>query len=475
MPVETRNRLLAIIDRLKPSDLLSQARAFVLTRSRGGFDIVDGDEEDLSEAWAKAADRATELGEAFAIDETILRTFLPDVFAERSPMRAWKFGKGLATGVDDVAHVWATLHSELTKMPENARNVTVLGGFLSGAAGRDAGFAAGVLDGLSGDPVLAHRLPWLQSQVALDRPGIQRLVNAIDAGKIEAKDLYQLATGVVRDAPALPLATLLVKIAAMPDGSMLALEILHMHLYSLKDDGRDVGPALITCGRVLLANVNFSDSSRVGDFGLKEVVKACLSGPSGKVDTRTLCRRIRKALDDHRLSAYKIGHLLEGLFETQPSIALDELVMAGVASKRDQVFETRFNRPTPIEKVEAATLRAWANLDSAKRYPALGHVLALFATNVTGDETGLSPRFLKMLEDAPDRAAFLGNARDQIRPCGWSGPLHLVLERRRTMLRALSSHHDPAVRAWLADQETWLATWIAAERERESEREESFE
>lgn len=84
MRSETRKRLLAIIDRLKPSDLLSEAQALVLTRSVGGIDIADGETGDLSKTWAKAADRATELGETFAMEET----FLPDVFAEPSAMRA---------------------------------------------------------------------------------------------------------------------------------------------------------------------------------------------------------------------------------------------------------------------------------------------------------------------------------------------------------------------------------------------------
>lgn len=470
-----RERLLTITDRLKPSDLLSRARACVLTRSFSGFDIIDGEEGDLSKAWAKSADHATKFGEAFAMDETLLRTFLPYVFVERSPVRAWDFGKGLVTGANDLAHVWMMLHDELAKMPEGARDVTVLGGFLSGAAERDSGFTKGVLDTLSDDPILAHQLPWLQSHVAMDEPGIQRLVDAIDAEKIEAKDLSHLASGVVREVPTLALETLLLKIAWMPEGSMVALNILHMHLHCLNEDNRAIKPTLIACGRVLLANVDLSKSSEAGNFGLKAVVEACLSGISGEAGTRDLCRNICKALSDLHLSVYKITYLLEGLFRIQPFIALDELVMSGVISKWNQSFEGTFNRPTPIEEIDPAVLRSWANCDPEARYPALGHALPLFATKGAGVETGISPRFLEMLEDAPDRIAFLGNALDRIQPRSWSEPLHLVLKRRRAILRTLSSHHDPAIRVWLADQETWLVTWIAKEREQEGEREKSFE
>ena len=95
--------------------------------------------------------------------------------------------------------------------------------------------------------------------------------------------------------------------------------------------------------------------------------------------------------------------------------------------------------------------------------------------NEAGGETGLSPRFLEMLDYAPDRMTFLKEARSQIQPSAWSGPLHFVLERRHAMLETLSSHPDPAVRAWVTDQESWLTTLITADREREREREESFE
>jgi len=475
MRADSRKRLLAIIDRLKPSDLLTQARAFVLTPNVGGVEIIDGETEDLSTAWTKVADRTTELGETFAIDETLLRTFLPEVFAEPSAMRASAFGKGLATGAEDVAHVWSMLHEVLTEMPKDARNVTVLGGFLSGAAGRDPKFAMGVLDALLDDPILARKLPWLQSQIAIDEPGIQRLMVAIDARKIEAKDLYPLTGGAISDAPALPLADLLVKIVSIPNGSVIAPKILHMYLYCLRHDGKNIEPILIACGRFLLVNADFSKRNGADDFGLKTVVEVCLSGPSGEADTRAVCRRIRKALDGYRLSPYEISYLLEGLFETQPFIALDELVMAGAVSRRKQVFEARFNRPTPIDKIELATLQNWANLDPDRRYPALGSALSLFTTNEAGDETGLSPHFLKVLEYAPDRMAVLKEARNQIQPSGWSGPLHLVLERRHKLLRTLSTHPDAAVRAWVADQEPWLAALITADRDSERKGEQSFE
>lgn len=46
MPDEVRARLTALIDGLKPTDILHQARAVVLARSSFGWDVADGDVDD---------------------------------------------------------------------------------------------------------------------------------------------------------------------------------------------------------------------------------------------------------------------------------------------------------------------------------------------------------------------------------------------------------------------------------------------
>lgn len=43
---DIRDHLVAIIERLRPVDLLNRARAFVLSRNSGGYDVVDGEDDD---------------------------------------------------------------------------------------------------------------------------------------------------------------------------------------------------------------------------------------------------------------------------------------------------------------------------------------------------------------------------------------------------------------------------------------------
>lgn len=468
MPSEILTRLHAVIERLKPTDLLNRARATVLSRSGGGFDLFEGDRRDPAAAWRLAGQQAVDLGGVFAGDPETLAAFLPELLAERSPHRAFEFGKGLAQGANDVPTLWSTLTTAFKALPADGRSARTLGGFIHGAEGNPE-FVAAALDGAAADPELVRNLTYLQSCAAIDRHGIARLSAAIDAGTVGADDFRQLATGVVRDAPGDALAPMLVKLAALPGGSAVALDIVHMHLSCAQDDGKPFDPDLLRCGRELLAAAEFGEGTGLDDHSAGEVVRFCLAGVEGEEAARDACARIRARLDDYSLSAYRVGSLLRALFETQPVITLDSLLLG------DGDLELRIDRPSPLDGLDHEVLGGWADVDPATRYPLIGQALPIFEKAEMDDPTGLSSRFLALLERAPDRAAFLGGPRHRIYPSGWSGSLADILERRRALLQPLADYHDAAVKDWLAKLDQWLAQRIAEERQRDAESEESFE
>jgi len=468
MPDAIKARLHTIVERLKPTDMLNRARATVLTRSGGGFDLLDGDVSSPSTAWRLAGQQAVDLGKAFANDPETLAAFLPELFAEHNPHRAFEFGKGLAEGAEVVPDLWDTLLDAFNKMPADGRNATVLGGFLHGAAG-NTGFVATALDAIAQDPTVAANLTYLQARAGIDRDAIARLSAALDAGMIGAADFRQLASGVIREAPGDALAPLLTTLGQHAGGTGIALDILHMHFACAKDDGCDFDQHLIACARNLLANADFDDSTPLGDYGVGEVVEVCLAGAGGETPARELSARIRAGLDAYTLSPYKIGYLLKALFAAQPMIALDGFLLG------DGDLEIRLERRSPLNDMDSSTLRAWADVDPDLRYPRIGQLLPIFETRDHEDAIGLSPKFLELMEHAPDRAMFLGDLRGRIFPSGWSGSLADILERRRTMLEPLASHQDPVVRTWIGSLDAWLTERITEERRRDAEREESFE
>ncbi|MNS84542.1 hypothetical protein D3C86_1433900 [compost metagenome] len=164
--------------------------------------------------------------------------------------------------------------------------------------------------------------------------------------------------------------------------------------------------------------------------------------------------------------------LVDTLFEVQPEIALDVFV-GGPEGPVRRLFRQRTGRPSPLAKIDPALIKAWADADPERRYDRLGDATSLFEKDRSDNATALNPLFVALLERAPDKAAFLGEAYIRVHPSGWSGSLADILESRKRLLDGLPDHPDVA--AWLARERPRVETWIARERQNEAEREERFE
>lgn len=430
---------------------------------------MNGIVSDPSAAWRLAEQQAVDLGRTFANEPEILVSFLSEVYNDRRPCRAFQFGKGLAEGANSVTEVWHTLLEVFKNVPSDDRNATVLGGYIQGASAHPE-FITAALDGVADDPDVVRDLPYLQARAGVDRDGIARLSAGLDAGKFDVAAFRQLAGGITGDAPGDVLATLLRKIAAYPEGPGVALNLLHMNFYDTRVAGCLYNSDLIVCGREILVTTNFENDTYLDDYDAGEVAEICLTGANGEESARTVCNYLRAGFDSYLLSDYKVIHLLRALFAVQPDVALEAFVV-GVRGDLDIHFE----RPSALDGLDVAVLHRWANLDPEMRYPLMGRFLSVFEMTGLEDAIGLSQKFLELLNQAPKRAAFLGEAYPRLFPSAWSGSLADILERRRAMLEPLAGHHDPAVRSWLEKVDTWLPKAIADERVREAEREASFE
>lgn len=473
MPDDIRDRLVAIIERLKPADLLNRARAFVLSRSHGGDDVADG-EDDAVTAWHRASQAAVEVGKAMSADRSLVIAFLPEVIVQNPP-RVFEFGRGLAQGTDDLATLWADLQAAYRAAPADTRNATLLGGFIAEAHILDRNFVGSALDAIARDSDLGRLLPYFQARAALDEGGLDRLRTAIPLGLLKASDFACLASGVIKEAPAAPLISMFEELVGLDKGVGEALFILHMRFHCSKDEERAIPDELLIYGRELLKRTDFGDVREMRDFGMRIVVERCLVGSAAADDARIVCRNLRVAIEEYRASASDANDLLEGLFKTQPEVALDCFLLNGPPPRNDHLFDFGFIRESPVESLDAATLAAWADKDPADRYPRLGDVLSLFTLGNMEEATDLSPLFLDLMNRAPDKARFLGDGDRSLSSSGWSGSLADVLEKRRAILAPLANYPDPGVKAWFQIQNAGLDDRIAAARLGESRREESFE
>lgn len=477
MRPDVRVRLETIIHRLKPSDLLHQARAIVLSGANNGWDIVDGDpdDDDVMKPWRKASLMAKEVGSFLGQDSETRKQFLVELIPASNQQRAFECGEGLAEGATDLSQMWHEIVGEFAQIAPTMRNATVLGGFIYQANQRDAAFTSRVLESAIDDRNLATSLPYLQARVGIDKTGIDRLRRAIGKGVLSAVDFNSIANGVVGDSPPEELSSLLLDIAQLSDGVEIALDILHMHFFRDREAGQQWHHLLIETGRNLLRRTDFSLKGHLRDYGMHTVVSICCAGIEGEDTARDVCDHLSVAIKSYQTSPYDVNYVLKGLFETQTFIALDAFLLHGVTSGTTNLFEMHFSFDTPIEKIDPALLRQWANMDPTLRYPLLGQAIPMFKRKHGEESDDLDPIFLELLDLAPDKYTFLGDYWARLHPRSWMGSLADILTRRRSRVLRLKVSPHAEVRHWVDELLPDLDLWIENEQIRDRDKEERFE
>ena len=476
MEAEALTRLNALEQRLKPSNFADMARAYIFSAPWGSLDIADGEDDDLAPgaAYHRAMERAEAFGSEIATMPELLSTFLDEaVIAQEG--RIFQFGRGLAFGAVDVDAIWLQIIAALERQPTDQRRADVVGGYFSGLAKRIAPELDGYLDFAIKDPTLAPHFPWLQSMAGLNERGIERLHLSLEAGIAEAWSFRNISMGgVTKPVSGVLLAALLRRIDAMPNGSEVAVDILQMRYFGDRQDGIEVDDALIQCGQWLLETSELSGSD-MRDHRLGEIVSVCLAGVIAEQPARRVCRRIKSKFDDHSLYSFSASHLLQKLFETQPIAALDEFLKDEESSNSFRDFDDfGSSRGSPLESVGIETLEEWAMGNPEVRIPRLANSITLFKAQGDSEE-GWSPTFLRLLELAPKKRAFLENVPHRLRPTGWSGSLADILDKRRAFLDQLIQHSDPDISAWAIEQSQRLETESHYQRSNERREDQSFE
>lgn len=476
MEAEALKRLNALEQSLKPSNFADMARAYIFSAPWGSLDIADGEDDELTPgaAYHRAMERAEAFGAEIATMPEMLATFL-DEAAIAQEGRIFQFGRGLASGAGDVDAIWSQIMAALERQPQEARQVRVVGGYFSGLLARNAPELDGFLDVAIKDPALAPHFPWLQSMAGLNERGIERLHLSLEAGIAEAWSFRNISMGgVTKPVPGALLAALLRRIEAMPNGSEVAADILQMRYFGDRQDGIEVDDALIECGQWLLETSELSGSD-MRDHRLGEIASVCLAGPIAELPARRIRRRIKGKFDDHSLYSFSASQLLQKLFEVQPIAALDEFLIDEESSNSFRDFDDfGSSRGSPLESVGIETLEQWAMINPQVRIPRLASSITLFKGESDNAE-GWSTTFLRLLELAPDKRAFLENVPHRLRPTGWSGSLADILDKRRVFLEQFIQHSDPNISAWAVEQGQRLEAESHFERTRERREDESFE
>lgn len=479
MFLDAKVQLEQLTNLLKPADLLNQARAVVINRmpGGGGWDFADGEDEDgnVMKPWVKANEMAKDVGRALTQDPEARVAFIAEVLIEPHPQRAFECGIGLAEGTGDLHVMWDELVAAYRAAMPEARNATVLGGFIHTAHHRDHEFTAGALDRAISDPELLRMLPYFQARVSMDAAGISRLRCAITRGGLTAQNFRSIANGCVEDSPAEELAELLNDIASLPNGVIVALDILQMRFFSRsKNEDATQDAPLVSVGRDLLMRIDFSGVNDLHDYTVGELIRSCFLTEDGIKAAERVCQRLCISLGAHTVSLWNLTCTVEALFETQPFVALDAFLLSELENVHYSLTDVRRGKISAVEKLGGEVLQKWASFDPNTRFPLLGRCLHMFGGHAD-DNGGISPLFISMLDASPDKRQFIGGLWKRVHPQGWSGSLADILTRRKDQLIEFEKNADEQVREWVVDTIPEIDQWIEEARKRDRAREESFE
>jgi len=484
-PNEDRTRLARLEKLSRPTDLLSRARAVVLTEPWGQLDFADTEaagDDDSSEIRShdRAMDQAEELGKEVGADDAVLRILLPELVSARFG-RLTRFGVGLAKSGGDQAARWTTLIDALHSITSGERNYGVPYGFLMGLYQSDADLSDRLLDDLADDPNIAPVLPGLQTAIPATANGVARLKRLLILDVAPIENYRSLAAGrYIDDMTDDDLVFLINAIRQKPGGFAVACEILSMRLHTIASGQRQT--ALAEAGRVLLADITFSRDDGMMDYRLEQIAKYSLKDFEGAETAFALCKKLRTAMANGDIYSLNGERLLSSVFATQPNSALDAFFGDYPSAKE---FKAHFGRglalseKNPLDSAPDDAIIAWCERDPTIRYLLISSVISYSRNSGELPRQEWTPVALRVLRHAPDKSAILSHFIERFRPTSWEGSRAAYIENRLSLLTdsildLAPSDVDLTLRK-LAELQREIEDCRVSEAQRERSRGESFE
>jgi hypothetical protein len=260
-------------------------------------------------------------------------------------------------------------------------------------------------------------------------------------------------------------------IAEKPDGYEVAADILAMRLHSDNERKEATAPEIEEAGCVLIDRLTFDRSDHREGYDIESIMKCCLGGEQGTTVVQSLCRRLRRSVENRETYAFHHADLLRGLFSAQPVSALNGLC-AGDPIELERgiriIGEVRGQRANPLDSVPDDELLKWCDEDPDRRYPAIASVVTISCAASESDPQQWTAIALRLLGRAPNQLEVLKQFVRQFTPRGvWSGSLASILEANARLLDVLDDV-EPAARQFIAQERLRLGEIIDAERRRET-------
>lgn len=484
MVQEAKSKLEELSQKLKPVNLLEQARTYALSDGHLSFDPEDnmGAANDAGQ-WKQVHDKTRIIGAAVAQDDAVLTELLPDLLSNYND-RLGDFGEGLANGSKDRRRMWQTLYKQLEKTPPERRQIAVMLGFLSSCAVHDPDLFHSILDSLVKDKLLGQWFPYFQMTSVVDKRGVKRLISVLDEEDVNIHSFERLAFGrrheEIDDDDLVPL---MQKLLTKEGGIWVLIRILSMRFYREQGEPPGYSEKLTGVARQVLLQYPYGKKSIRNDhldYELARVASVSFRGQEGIGPATALCQQLAEGFQEYQIYSFDYTQLLGQLAQIQPIVFLD--AFAGIDD--DYMFRLRgyddLERvDSPVNQIPENILIDWCEQDPGIRYQLIVSSMQLYTKPKDSEELTWLPILSTIIDNAPNVQAILLILESKIHPMSWSGSRADALAKRLPLFTKLSGHPNSEIRHWSVEQYQRLQLAIQREREHESrsnqERFERFE
>ncbi len=463
---------------LRPNNLLEKARTYALLGPPAPFELGDdfGNIKDATSAAQHVEEITREIGTQVAQDIDTLNALLPELVSTNNT-RLDSFGRGLADGCSDKPEIWHILYAQFQKTSPENRQISVFLGFLASCAESDPAFYHSTLDALINDDVLGEWFPFFQTTAAIDQRGLERLNEALDAGKARIHTFQRLAGGRTHESIGDDdLADLLRKILSREGGIGVVIDILDMRFHRPGEEAA-YSSSLLAVARDVLSIYPFPDNHYPNsglDYDLARIAEICLKGREGKVAATAICHHLAETRPNGHVSASDYPDLLNNLARAHPLVFLD--VFLGDNWPKDYQRRIMFSdgsfarHGNPINQISDTDLLSWCDRDPENRYPLIASAIRPFSVSTETGKLAWKPIVHSIFEKAPNLAIILEHFANGIRwpSSSWNGSWTAIFQERSVLLQTLYQHNNAEIRTWARGQYQNLQE--IAKREQEPER-----
>jgi len=456
---------------LKPANLLELARTYVFSDIHIDVEIDESESDAGNNKRELIEQKIIQIGREVAADEAVFKELLPELLSvDVSGSGLLIFAKGLAEGCNDPLAMWDKFRNQLSTVVASQRKDIILSGFLNAISLTHPEIATQILYEAVSDNILGVFFPRLQLAVKVDEVGVERLMQSLNKGLAPVgayRYLHRTYESISDD----NLCGLLRMLASKPDGLSIAVETLQMRLFDNKIEKRTCSGSIISLGQELLVQIDFDRKSEQMDYKLGQIAESCLVGEETAVTATVICRKLAKALSEHKIYSIESPYLLKSLSRQQPQALLDSF-FGGIESVRfnEEWLFTDDGSPKLLSHIKDEVIIDWCKVDPSVRYSKIAAFIVAYQHDKEKNSFAWTPLSLVVMDNAPDVVVVLNAFKKRFEPSSWSGSLADIMERGLVLISQLKTHQNQAVSTWARNEEKKFAEEIKQRRQWEEQR-----